>query len=160
LGGGDYLPNLWFGISAENQRTVVERVPILLNTLTPIHFVSIEPMLGEVNLEPYLNNINWVICGGETGPGPRIRPLHPDWAGDLRDQCMKAGVPFFFKQWGEWSADYGSSEDYDFYRNETVHKNKTSDIWSDTEMFLVGKKLAGNILDGKVWNEFPKIEEV
>lgn len=137
--GGLNKKNIWLGVSAENQRTVVERVSTLINIPASLRFVSIEPMLGAVNLEPYLNNINWVICGGETGPGPCIRPLHPDWVGDLRDQCMKAGVPFFFKQWGEWFC-FERERDYHFSR--------------------VGKKKAGNLLDGKVWDEFPKIEEV
>lgn len=136
LGGGDYLPNIWLGVSVENQRTVVERVPTFINIPASLHFVSVEPMLGGVNLEPYLNNIDWVICGGESGPG--ARPLHSDWVRDLRDQCIKAGVPFFFKQWGEWFC-FERERDYHFSR--------------------VGKKKAGNLLDGKIWNEFPKIEE-
>ena len=155
LGGGDYLPNIWLGVSVENQRTVVERVPTLINIPASLHFISVEPMLGGVNLEPYLNNIDWVICGGESGRD--ARPLHPDWVRDLRDQCVKANVPFFLKQWGEWSAD-GGYDDY-CYKTMVIHKNDKKNILDDVEMFRLGKKLAGNLLDGKIWNEFPKIEE-
>lgn len=114
------LPNVWLGVSAENQETADERIPLLLQTPAAIHFVSVEPMLGPVSLslttpEGVLYNtllregglgencsrdtetrLDGVICGGESGPG--ARPMHPDWARSLRDQCQAAGVPFFFKQ--------------------------------------------------------------
>ncbi len=97
--------HLFFGISVEDQRTADERIPILLQIPAGHRWVSIEPMLGPVDLEPYLNwerlgekfnSLNWVVLGGETGP--KARPLHPDWVRSLRDQCRAAGVPFFFKQ--------------------------------------------------------------
>ncbi|WP_365817102.1 DUF5131 family protein [Desulfovibrio sp.] len=62
------------------------------------HFLSVEPMLGPVDLSRFLPWLNWVICGGESGPG--ARPMHPDWVRLLRDQCANAGVPFYFKGWG------------------------------------------------------------
>ena len=141
LGGGDYLPNVWLGVTAENQARADERIPILLSIPAAVRFVSIEPMLGPVRLpdagfhcdlcggtgilarfpkgechkcsgkgsipaistDPQYGTpptparrIGWVICGGETGPG--ARPMHPDWARSLRDQCAAANVPFFMKK--------------------------------------------------------------
>jgi len=91
------LPNVWVGVTAENQEAADERIPLLLQTPAAVRFVSIEPMLGEVDISWHLTGcIDWVICGGESGPG--ARPMHPDWARSLRDQCRDAGVPFFFKQ--------------------------------------------------------------
>lgn len=113
------LPNLWLGVSIENQQTADERIPILLNIPATKHIVSIEPMLEPVDVRYYLSRnigiekrpnsirgamlvlgkmpgIQWVIVGGETGPG--ARPMDPDWARAVRDECQAAGVPFFFKQ--------------------------------------------------------------
>ncbi|HUX01348.1 MAG TPA: phage Gp37/Gp68 family protein [Phycisphaerae bacterium] len=123
------LNNVWLGVTTENQRTADERIPILLDTPAAVRFVSVEPMLGPVDLrmgdnmgpdedtgagcvscdiggrrhQHYVGercgrSLDWVICGGETGPG--ARPMDPEWARDLRDQCKEAGVPFFFKQMG------------------------------------------------------------
>ena len=123
--------NIWLGVSAENQKHSDERIPVLLQIPAERRFVSIEPMLGPVDLahwlfEPKWNdfsdlkkNIDWVIVGGESGPG--ARPMHPDWPRSIRDQCQAAGVPFFFKQWGG-----------------------------------VNKKTAGRLLDGQEWNEYPE----
>jgi len=117
LGGGDYLPNLWLGVSVEDQRTADIRISILLQTLAAKRIISIEPMLEEVKLrsiwndylegwdsnidsdrEPYqyqTEKIDWVICGRETGSG--ARPFNLDWARSARDQCVSASVPFFYK---------------------------------------------------------------
>lgn len=101
------LPNVWLGTSVENQRWADVRVPNLLQTPASLRFLSCEPLLGPIDLrlegtEEVLNarlpQIDWVIVGGESGPG--ARPMHPDWARSLRDQCVDARVPFFFKQWG------------------------------------------------------------
>jgi protein gp37 len=121
------LPNVWHGVSVEDQSAADERVPWLLDTPSAVRFLSCEPLLGPVDLtkidctsvdpdsgwitldaltggrkssSPW--HINWVIAGGESGPS--ARPIHPEWAASLRDQCKSAGVPFFFKQWGEWGA--------------------------------------------------------
>jgi protein gp37 len=91
----DWPDNVWMGVSVENQRYAV-RVDYLRQTGAKVKFVSCEPLLGPVKLD--LEGIHWVIAGGESGPGHR--PVHPDWVRSLRDQCLEAGVPFFFKQWG------------------------------------------------------------
>lgn len=117
------LPNVWLGTSVEDQATANARIPELLATPAAIRFISAEPLLGAVDLTTlkhahhreidaltgylgtgmygdYGPKVGLVIVGGESGPG--ARPMHPDWARGLRDQCVAAGVPFFFKQWGEW----------------------------------------------------------
>lgn len=105
------LPNLWLGTTAENQEMAEKRLPPLLEIPSDQHFVSVEPMLGSLNILRYLGGryqpdaLDWVICGGESGPG--ARPMQAEWARSLRDQCVAAGVPFFFKQWGEF---YPTSE--------------------------------------------------
>lgn len=107
------LPNVWLGVSVEDQTRADERIPDLLATHAAVRFLSCEPLLGPVDLVgpphdsefDYLGsgvgaNIDWVIAGGESGP--KARPSHPDWFRSLRDQCAAANVPFHFKQWGEW----------------------------------------------------------
>jgi len=116
------LPNVWLGVSVEDQHWADIRIPALLATPAAVRFLSCEPLLGPVDLtmsnglnalDPaetghenrwghWVNgpSIDWVIVGGESGPG--ARPMHPDWARSLRDQCTAAGTPFHFKQWGEW----------------------------------------------------------
>lgn len=91
--------NVWLGISAENQDTYDLRHHHLLSLYPPVRFVSIEPMLDSIDLclrYHTENQFDWVIVGGESGPG--YRPMDPDWARSIRDQCRKAGVPFFMKQ--------------------------------------------------------------
>jgi protein gp37 len=100
--------NVWLGVSVENQQAADERIPLLLQTPAAVRFVSVEPMLGPVNLGNFLckdysegrltlgRYLDWVIAGCESGPG--ARPFSMDWARDLRDQCVSANVPFFFKQ--------------------------------------------------------------
>ena len=99
------LPNVWLGVTAENQTRADERIRVLLETPAARRFVSVEPMLGAVDLLDYMRGygrfysstaLDWVICGAETGPG--ARPMNLDWARDLRDQCVAARVPFFFKR--------------------------------------------------------------
>jgi protein gp37 len=151
-------PNLWLGVTAENQEMADQRIPILLQTPAAMRFVSVEPCLSEVNLagwgsEMYLRTIgrdgsaerpglDWVIAGGESGPG--ARPMHPNWPRSLRDQCQAAGAPFFFKQWGEWvsvSEVEGPGVHHQFPDGATVRRT--------------GKKLAGCLLDGREWKELP-----
>lgn len=100
------LPNVWLGVSVEDQVTADERIPWLLKTPAVVRFVSCEPLLGPVDLYrhspgwlgSHACGISWLITGGETGPG--ARPAHPDWFRGLRDQCQAASVPFFFKRHG------------------------------------------------------------
>lgn len=141
--------NVWIGTTVEDQQRADERIPHLLKIPAKVRFLSCEPLLGPVDLrlmshlgpvERVNQNfvkqdclINWVICGGESGPG--ARPMRPDWARSLRDQCAAAGVPFLFKQWGEWAWAFSSD--------------------GRPSMSLVGKKLAGRSLDGIEHNEFP-----
>jgi protein gp37 len=100
----DPWPNIWLDVSVENQPRADERIPLLLQTPAARRFVSLEPLLGPVFLGWWLPggkdrldlpNLDWVICGAETGPG--AREMNPDWARDIRDQCKAAGVPFFMK---------------------------------------------------------------
>lgn len=149
----DRLRNVWIGTSVEDQRRADERIPHLLAIPAAVRFLSVEPLLGPVDLGLFgtvpgctdngghyhltADRINWVICGGESGPN--ARPMNPDWARSLRDQCQAAAVPFFFKQWGE----YGPC-------TEIPGQAADPDC-----MFRFGKKLAGRLLDGREWNEFP-----
>ena len=163
--------NVWIGVTAENQEQADKRIPILLQIPAAKRYVSIEPMLGPVNLEDITvikgpgdehhfsclgcdvdpaddgdfhgANVNWVICGGESGPG--ARPMHPDWARSLRDQCQVAGVPFFLKQWGEWYPD-----------SKIITRNKQTMMFGNTVVHRVGKTAAGRLLDGKEYLEVPK----
>ena len=89
-------PNIWMGVSVESER-YLERVDDLRRTGAQIKFLSLEPLLGPLR-DLDLTGIDWVIVGGESGPG--ARSLNPAWAQDLRDLCLRSGVPFFFKQWG------------------------------------------------------------
>jgi protein gp37 len=90
------LPNVWLGVSASTQEELGQVVPPLLETPAAKRFVSLEPLLGKSNIAFYSSKIDWVICGAETGPGKRHMEL--DWARSIRDQCISAGVPFFFKK--------------------------------------------------------------
>lgn len=104
----DHLPNVWLGVTAENQRQADKRISVLLQIPAAVQFVSVEPMLERVDLglmgtiphnTPYslvYEKLGWVICGAETGLG--ARPMQLDWARDLRDQCKAASVPFFMKK--------------------------------------------------------------
>jgi len=102
------LPNVWIGVTTEDQQRAAERIPVLLQIPAAVRFVSVEPMLGRVSLFgfgtptwgklPPSAFLNWVICGGETGPGARL--MHTVWATDLKNECERSKVPFFFKKWG------------------------------------------------------------
>ena len=92
----DWTENIWMGVSVESER-YKDRIDDLRNTGAKIKFLSLEPLLGPL-LKLDLTGIDWVIVGGESGPG--ARPTKEEWVTDIRDQCQDAGVPFFFKQWG------------------------------------------------------------
>ena len=118
-----WAPNIWMGTSVENQR-FTSRLAHLRRTAARVKFLSCEPLLGELRLK--LSGIDWVIVGGESGPG--ARPMRADWARDIRAQCKEAGAAFFFKQWGA--------------HNE--------------EGARVGKGRAGRLLDGRTWDAMPE----
>lgn len=154
--GGTPPSNIWIGTTVEDQQRADERIPAMLKIPARVRFVSAEPMLGPVVLGPramagagtfrHMEGIDWVICGGESGP--KARPMHPEWARSLRDQCAAAGVPFLFKQLGEWAPA----------ANLTERSTKPAFIFpDDTAMLRVGKRAAGRLLDGRKHNEFPEV---
>ena len=91
-------PNIWMGVSVENQYWADRRIPALVEVPAAVRFLSVEPLLKSLTLGPYLKDVQWVIVGGESGP--KARPVNPAWVRSLRDECSRADVPFFFKQWG------------------------------------------------------------
>ncbi len=162
----DAYPNVWLGVTVEDRAAAEERVPLLLATPASIRWLSCEPLLGAVSLtglpggpdadedvridglrgtfvtsprqetpSPLSARINWVVAGGESGP--KARPMHPDWARSLRDQCAAADVPFLYKQWGEWAPSAANSGE------------------GDGLMARVGKKAAGRLLDGVQHDGWP-----
>ncbi len=139
LGSGEPpLPNVWLGTSIEDDRYVF-RADHLRATPAAVRFLSLEPLLGPLpSLD--LTGVDWVIVGGESGP--KARPMHPDWVRDIRDRCVAAGVPFLFKQWGEWLPDFDN-----FRWDENGGKGQP--------MLKVGKHKAGRVLDGRTWDEYP-----
>jgi protein gp37 len=202
------LPNVWLGVSVEDQARANERIPDLLATPAAVRWISAEPLLGPLSLDdiaiprPELcasviwsalrgwggapSKINWVVVGGESGPG--ARPMHPDWVRSLRDQCAEANVPFFFKQWGEWAPICTMTEDEidscyhpapetrpEAHRREKTpsivlhydgktfagaarYANGTFTVGSRAmTMFPVGKARAGRLLDGVEHNGFPEV---
>jgi protein gp37 len=172
--------NLWLGVTAENQRTADERIPILLQIRAAVRFVSIEPMLGPVDLdmisldELYINSLtghfsddpegwnsgkslNWVIVGGESGS--KVRPMHPEWPINIREQCIEAGVPFFFKQWGEFCPRPVPARLEDSKIPPIPYRPDSEDTFPWGWVERVGKKKAGRLLDGREWNEYPERAE-
>ena len=125
--------NVWLGATIENQKFAEKRMHHLLSNPAKIRFLSCEPLLGPLDLSPWLSELHWVIAGGETGHG--ARHSHPDWFRSLRDQCMKAEVGFHFKQWGDWFPIEDSPENIQYERR--------------------GKKRSGRRLDGRTWDELP-----
>ena len=92
-----WLPNVWLGVSVEDRRYGLPRITFLREVRSAVRFLSVEPLLEDIG-EMDLQGIDWVIVGGESGRG--ARPMRPEWAVSIRDQCLAAGIPFFFKQWG------------------------------------------------------------
>lgn len=146
-------PNIWPGVSVENQKTYDERAPILSRIECAHRFISFEPLLGPI-IGDFLGwRCDWVICGGETGP--KARPMNPDWARSLRDQCQAAGVPFFFKAWGEWAVDY-EHPTHIVMRDGTCEPINRANCCSGAAIRKVGKRKAGRLLDGRTWEERPE----
>lgn len=164
------IENYWIGTTVENHEMAAKRIPQLLNIPAKIRFLSCEPLLGPLNIQSQISNIpssiHWIICGGESGP--HARPMHPDWARSLRDQCTAASVPFLFKQWGEWLPiccdppewrPTPDCEDWHKGRQSIVlqRDGRIENAFPPGAMtcIRVGKKAAGRILDGIEHNAFP-----
>jgi len=142
--------NVWIGVTAENQQWAARRIPILLQLPAAVRFLSCEPLLGPVDLTSWIRGerrIDWVIAGGESGH--KARPMSPEWARKLRDQCADAAVPFHFKQWGHWRPDHDKAA--------PTRKRLRIDGSEGRTITLVrmGKHAAGRDLDGRTWDEFP-----
>lgn len=184
--------NLWLGITVVNQEEADRDIPKLLATPARVRFLSMEPLLGPVDLTSIPwgglrvsvlqgwkrpeNGIHWVIAGGESGHG--ARPMHPCWPRALRDQCAAAGVPFLYKQWGEWTdEDWGEraglrdtagvlpsgefllmSEGYVPPFDDGARLAEAGNVRLDGRMLMnrVGKRAAGRVLDGRTHDEFPQ----
>lgn len=146
------LPNLILGVSV-GRREFLSRLDHLRETPAAVRMVSFEPLLED--LGPIdLTGIGWAVVGGESGPCSR--PMHSDWARSLRDQCVAGGVPYFFKQWGQFiPADQPESRNfsYDDERCEHVWDARSPTGYS----IRVGKSRAGRVLDGRTWDEFPQV---
>jgi len=163
--------NVWLGTTVED-RKAIPRIDALRRTPAAVRFLSVEPLLED--LGPLdLTGISWVIVGGESGHG--ARPMHPEWVTSIRDQCARAGVAFFFKQWGEWKPYRAMTEaegdalyhplaegEYPDTHSRKCRVETTSILTHPMPkggacdlMFKVGKNAAGRLLDGREWNEFP-----
>jgi protein gp37 len=184
------LSNVHLGVSVEDQKTADLRIPLLLQTPAAVRFISAEPLLGPVNLgalkldgpnawtthECKLDGLSvrsngspalgWVIVGGESGAG--ARPMHPDWARSLRDQCKAAGVPYFFKQWGAWTPGEnvdrvtGTVDTAVWFNNEWLIgmetlSNDEGHVDDQPDLYRVGTKAAGCLLDSVEHHEFPAV---
>lgn len=167
-------PQILVGVSVEDQQTADERIPFLVQF--PSHrFVSCEPLLGRIDIlramgKAYENRkaingqraINWVICGGESGP--KARPMHPDWARFLRDQCYGFNIPFFFKQWGEWKpTEYLDHDTSHYCTLDGKLSSRSSCGWitipyGSAYFKRTGKKKSGYLLDGQTHHNFPNLK--
>jgi len=134
------LPNVWLGVSVEDRKRMLERAPALMDTPAAVRWWSAEPLLGDLGDVPAELMPNWVVVGGESGPG--ARPMHPDWARSLRDQCAAAEVPFHFKQWGAYRPCTEAE------LKQACSATLVGDRLTGAYMMRVGKKAAGRLLDG------------
>jgi len=147
--------NVWLGTTAENQKWANERMPRLMEYPAAVRFASCEPLLGDIDLTPWLareetgHGLNWVIAGGESGPNSR--PMNPSWAESIRDQCGSASVPFHFKQWGHW----GPHANGPTARVQTIQV--TDRQGNAISLFKVGKRASGRLLGGVTWDQFPEV---
>jgi len=152
-GGGEQpLPNVWLGTSIESDRYTF-RADHLRATPAAVRWLSLEPLLGALP-SLSLEGIDWVVVGGESGPG--ARPMHPGWVRDIRDRCVAADVPFFFKQWGEW-LPLDAREHLDLPPGQRQWTKVGGDLVDGgAAMVRVGKKTAGRELDGRTWDQYPE----
>lgn len=188
------LANVWLGVSVEDQKHADARIPLLLDTPAAVRWISAEPLLGPIDLtglnigtvvsdDPELDGgqwamncliktppgsrltgLDWVVVGGESGPD--ARPMHPDWARSLRDQCAAAEVPFFFKQWGEWLDEMvatvsGHAPGPAMFDAQSMPRGDRWHFYDPNDrlggaMIRIGKKAAGHLLDGVEHREYPR----
>jgi protein gp37 len=162
--GGPLVPNLWLGTSIESD-TYCWRADHLRATPAAVRFLSLEPLLGPLPALD-LTGIDWVIVGGESGPG--ARPMHLGWVRDIRDRCQAAGVAFFFKQWGAWApagSMYDTSDRTHLVLPDGTDRGIPWGGWKldrpEAEpMRRFGKRAAGRDLDGRTWDQYPKAAAV
>lgn len=173
--------NVWLGATVVNQAEADRDIPKLLATPAVVRWISVEPMLGPIDLEPVLTvgiiapkdpvndgrTLDWVVCGGESGAG--ARPMHPEWVQTLRDQCDAAAVPFLLKQWGEWTPWNnaplreginlsGAGIDKRVHVDPTTGATRGNPhLPPEYTMYRVGKKAAGRTLDGRTWSQWPEV---
>jgi protein gp37 len=160
LTGG--LPNVWIGASVENQEWFDKRIDHLRATPAAIRFLSMEPLLGAIDVREKLDGISWCIVGGESGRN--ARPMGAKWATDIIEQCGAAGVARHFKQWGEWL-----EIDLQHYLKAPLRGDsrdgrrvKFDGEWRELRETMggafvrMGKKAAGRQINGREWNEFPE----
>lgn len=159
----NYPFNVWLGVTVESAKHK-DRIDYLRQTNAPVKFLSCEPLLEDLG-ELDLTGIDWVICGGESGH--KARPMHPDWVRNIQRQCKEQNVPFFFKQWGEFTPVKSSIEYLELPKTywidfngqvTTVEKRIPSFLQYNrvSAMKKIGKAKSGALLDGKEYKEFPK----
>jgi protein gp37 len=206
------LPNVWIGVSVEDQEAADLRIPLLLDTPAAVRWISAEPLLAPLSVSKWLASeadrrkglhkhlrnasrtkllaiasmvgaegttlqpaLDWVVVGGESG-GAKARPMHPYWARQLRDECVAAKTPFFFKQWGEWAPRIGALHtltngqsaaemDPDMRRWDFIDLNPIGKGWDGSPspetdiMQRVGRDLSGDFLFGQQHHEWPAMLE-
>jgi protein gp37 len=145
--GNAWPRNVWMGTTIESQRMSEKRMHHLLALPATVRFVSCEPLRTRLDMTPFLSSgeLDWVIAGGESGAN--ARPADPNWFRDLRDQCIANGVPFHFKQWGEWAP-------LNDLHTGSCPISMESTAWSEP-LGRFGKKRSGRMLDGREWNQVP-----
>lgn len=148
VNGGTPAPNIWLGTSIESARYAF-RADHLRATEAAVRFVSAEPLLDDLAPALDLDGIDWLIVGGESGPG--ARPMNPAWARALRDRCIASGVPFLFKQWGKWHPLDDSDPGYLIGFPDGVR----TEIESMPPLVNLGKK-GGRELEGRTWDQYPQ----
>lgn len=152
------LPNVWLGISAEHHTHFITRTPYLRDTPAAKRFISFEPLLGPIRNEAGLfDNIDWAICGGESGRNARL--MQPYWARSLRDICAETDTAFFFKQWGNWaiSPDAMNYAEGEAWAKDVMHTDRIQQLSSGHTAAYVPKKRAGRFLDGVEHNAMPEV---
>ena len=146
----EWPANLHLGVSVEDRKRL-SRIPFLVHAGPPVAWLSVEPLLEDLG-EFDLSGIHWLVVGGETAANGAARAMHPQWARNLREHCLAASVPFFFKQWGNMIHESQIPLGVSVAGKRHIH------LWPDgTKSYHIAKKLAGRLLDGQLWNQFPRV---